>query len=239
MQLPKIRQSATLIKRYKRFLADVLLEDGSELTVHCPNSGSMRGCSTPGSPVIISDSGNPERKYRWTLEMVREKGVWIGVNTNLTNKLVYEALRTGVIDDFGQIHTIRPEVRVSDRSRLDFVLESDAGQVYIEVKNCSLVENGRALFPDAVTARGTKHLEELALLRKNGAQAAVLFCVQRADGAWFAPADEIDPLYADTLRKVSDQGVRILAYRAEVQPNQVTITEKIPCRIYPEEMPSR
>ncbi|WP_456386984.1 DNA/RNA nuclease SfsA [Desulfolithobacter sp.] len=235
MQLSKTRQTATLIKRYKRFLADVLLEDGSELTVHCPNSGSMRGCSTPGSPVIISDSGNPRRKYRWTLEMVRENEIWIGVNTNLTNKLVHEALRTGVIDDFGQVQTISPEVRVSDRSRLDFVLESDAGQVYLEVKNCSLVENGRAMFPDAVTARGTKHLEELALLRRNGAQAAVLFCVQRADGTWFSPAEEIDPLYADTLRRVSNQGVRTLAYRAEVLPNQVTITEKIPCLIAPRE----
>ena len=220
MLLPPIRQQGVLIKRYKRFLADISLADGTELTVHCPNSGAMRGCSAPGSPVVISKSDNAKRRYAWTLEMVQENGVWIGVNTGLTNKLVHEALLNGVIDAFGPIQSIQPEVKVSEKSRLDFLLHTAAGPVYLEVKNCSLVEGGRALFPDAVTARGTRHLHELSRLIDRETRAAVLFCVQRADGRCFAPARRIDPLYAATLAEVQQQGVQVLAYRAEVKPDE-------------------
>uniref|UniRef100_UPI004057071E DNA/RNA nuclease SfsA n=1 Tax=Candidatus Electrothrix sp. TaxID=2170559 RepID=UPI004057071E len=188
MLLPPIRQHGTLLRRYKRFLADVALADGTELTVHCPNSGAMRGCSAPGSPVVISKSDNPQRKYAWTLEMVQENGVWIGVNTSMTNKLVHEALQNRVIDVFDSIISIQPEVKVSDKSRLDFLLQTQGGPVYVEVKNCSLVEEGKAMFPDAVTTRGTRHLHELAQLLDQRTRAAVLFCVQRSDGRCFAPA---------------------------------------------------
>jgi sugar fermentation stimulation protein A len=228
MLIPKIRQPALLIKRYKRFLADVTLEDGSKLTVHCPNSGSMRGCAEPGSPVILSKSDNKKRKYAWTLEMVQNNGVWIGVNTMMTNKIVREGLENGIIDDFGLIQSVQPEVKVSDKSRLDFLVQTENGSVYIEVKNCSLVENNIAMFPDAVTVRGTKHLHELELLQENGSQAAVLFCVQRADGNCLQPAYEIDPVYAETLRKVMQNGVQVLAYRATVTPETVTLAEKLP-----------
>lgn len=228
MLLPAVRQTGTLIKRYKRFLADIELADHSMLTVHCPNSGSMRGCSTPGSPVILSKSDNPKRKYAWTLEMVRENGVWIGVNTGLTNKIVREALENGTIDDFGPIISVRPEITVSDKSRLDFLVQTEDGPVYIEVKNCSLVENNEAIFPDAVTARGTKHLRELERLKEDGVRAAVLFCVQRSDGRCFRPASEIDPLYARTLHGVHSNGVQVLVYRATVQPDSITITGKLP-----------
>jgi len=234
MMLPAVRQSGTLIKRYKRFLADIALADNSVLTVHCPNSGSMRGCSTPGSPVIISKSDNPGRKYAWTLEMVHENGVWIGVNTGLTNKIVREALENGTIADFGPITSVHPEITVSDKSRLDFLMQTEIGPVYIEVKNCSLVQGDEALFPDAVTARGTKHLRELERLKDNGVRAAVLFCVQRSDGRCFRPAHEIDPLYARTLYEVRNNGVQVLAYRASVQPDSITITGKLPlCEEYP------
>ncbi len=228
MQLPPIRQSGKLIKRYNRFLADITLEDGSELTVHCPNSGSMRGCSTPGSPVILSRSDNPKRKYAWTLEMVQDHGTWIGVNTGMTNRIVREALENGIIDDFGRIESVQPEVKVSDKSRLDFLVQTDSGPVYIEVKNCSLVQDNTAMFPDAVTVRGTKHLHELEILRKGNVRTAVLFCVQRADGSCFRPAHEIDPTYAETLHSVQAKGVHVLAYRAQVQPDSVTITKKLP-----------
>jgi sugar fermentation stimulation protein A len=228
MQLPPIRQPGTLIRRYKRFLADIELEDGTTLTVHCPNSGSMRGCSDPGSPVIISRSDNKKRKYAWTLEMVRVGKTWVGVNTAMTNRIVREGLENGIIDDFGTITGIRPEVRVSDRSRLDFQVETNEGLVYIEVKNCSLVEDNQAIFPDAVTVRGTRHLLELEHLLDSGVRAAVLFCVQRADGICFRPASEIDPTYSETLYRVQDSGVLILAYRAAVQPEQVTLTGKLP-----------
>ncbi len=228
MLIPKTRQTGTLIKRYKRFLADIALNDGQELTVHCPNSGSMRGCAEPGSPVIISKSENTNRKYAWTLEMVQKKNIWIGVNTSLTNKIVREALENGIINDFGTIESIRPEIKVSDKSRLDFLVQTKNGPVYIEVKNCSLVEDNVAIFPDAVTARGTKHLKELEQLITPKTQAAVLFCVQRADGSCFRPAHEIDRLYADTLETAQQNGVQILVYRAEVTPESVTITRKIP-----------
>jgi sugar fermentation stimulation protein A len=228
MLLPPVRQSGTLIKRYKRFLADIALADGSELTVHCPNSGSMRGCSEPGSPVIISKSDNLKRKYAWTLEMVQHEGVWIGINTGLTNKIVREALENGIIDDFGTIESVQPEVKVSDRSRLDFLVQTASGPVYIEVKNCSLVEENQAIFPDAVTTRGTKHLHELEILHSDRVQAAVLFCIQRSDGSCFRPAYEIDPVYAETMYDVQNKGVLVLAYRAQVLPESVTITGKLP-----------
>ena len=228
MLLPTNSQAGILLRRYKRFLADVLLADGQSLTVHCPNSGSMRGCSTPGSPVLISRSSNLRRKYPWTLEMVQENGIWIGVHTGRTNHLVREALENGVIDDFGTLRSITQEVKVAASSRLDFRLETAIGTVYLEVKNCSLAKNGVALFPDAITDRGAKHLRELVQLAADGYGAAVLFCVQRSDAARCAPAADIDPVYADTVAWAAGRGVRFLAYRAEVCPQAVTIREKIP-----------
>lgn len=231
MLLPESCQIATLIKRYKRFLADVALADGSLLTVHCPNSGSMRGCSTPGSPVVISRSDNPKRKYAWSLEMVQEQGIWIGIHTGRTNHLVHEALQQGVIHDFGPITRIVPEVVVSAKSRLDFLIESTQGTTYLEVKNCSLAEQGIALFPDAVTSRGAKHLHELVFLAEAGHGAAVLFCIQRSDATQCTPAAQIDPVYADTVAWAAGRGVRFFAYQAEVTPREITIRRALPFSI--------
>lgn len=228
MLLPHIRQNGILLQRYKRFLADVRLDNGRELTVHCPNSGSMRGCSAPGSLVVISRSDNTERKYKWTLEMVKHECGWIGVNTARTNGLIREALEQGIINNFGEIQSIRQEVAVSARSRLDFLLETAQGSVYLEVKHCSLAEEGVALFPDAVTARGAKHLHELAGLAEIGHRAAVLFCVQRLDTACCRPASDIDPAYAQTVAWAGARGVRFLAYQADVQPDAITIKGSIP-----------
>ncbi len=160
--------------------------------------------------------------------MVNPGDGWIGVNTARTNKLVREALERGIIDEFGSIWTIRQEVVVSPRSRLDFFLETEHGNVYLEVKHCSLAEQGVALFPDAITARGAKHLEELVGLVAAGFAAAVLFCVQRGDAFCCRPAAEIDPHYAKTAAWASDQGVLFLAYQADVQPHAITMTGKIP-----------
>ncbi|PIE55756.1 MAG: DNA/RNA nuclease SfsA [Desulfobulbus propionicus] len=228
MQLHTQQQQGILHKRYKRFLADIDLPDGKRLTVHCPNSGSMKGCSAPGSPVIISHSDNPKRKYSWTLEMVQASGVWVGVNTSLTNKIVAEALENGTIDEFGKLDTIHAEVKTSLGTRLDFRVHAQGQPVYIEVKNCSLAEGHTALFPDAVTTRGTKHLLELARLHEAGNAAAVLFCVQRADADRFSPAAHIDPEYAKTLWAVHDKGVQVLIYQARVTPQAITITNKLP-----------
>ncbi len=221
------RQFGTLIRRYKRFLADIRLDDGQVLTVHCPNSGSMMGCSTPDSRVVLSRSDNPKRKYPWTLEMVRENNVWIGVNTAMTNTLVQEGLENSVIDEFGAIESISREVKVSEHSRLDFLLQAGGEKIFLEVKNCSLAENGAAMFPDAVTKRGTKHLLELDLLRSQGHEAAVLFCIQRMDAEYFIPAEAIDPEYAKTLYAVHAKGVKVLAYRADVKPESVTLAKKL------------
>lgn len=204
-----------MIRRYQRFLADVRLEDGSELTVHCPNSGSMLGCVEEGGQVLLSISANPGRKYPHTLELVKIGGVWIGINTARSNALVREALAAGVIRELQPLVAIRAEVKVSAHSRLDFLLDHGGGRVtYLEVKNCTLAQDDLALFPDAVTSRGTRHIGELLALRRAGHGAALLFCVQRGDARRFAPATRIDPTYAAALREAAAAGVLILAYRA-------------------------
>jgi sugar fermentation stimulation protein A len=167
-------QPGKLVRRYKRFLADVELDNKKIITVHCPNSGSMAGCSEPFSPVMLSRSDNLKRKYPHTLEMVQVDSVWVGVNTALTNRLVREALEIGVIQEFGGLDTITQEIKTSDKTRLDFLLEQLGKKIFMEVKNCSLAENRKAMFPDAVTARGTKHLRELMALKQQGNRAAVV-----------------------------------------------------------------
>ncbi|HID70838.1 MAG TPA: DNA/RNA nuclease SfsA [Desulfobacterales bacterium] len=224
-------QAATLVKRYKRFLADVITDEGREITVHCPNSGSMRGCSTPGSKVMLSTSPNPKRKYPQTLEMVQEGDTWIGVNTMLTNKIVAEAILEGRIRELQEIDTLTREVKTSKSSRLDLLLERGDEKIYVEIKNCSLVEDGWAMFPDAVTVRGTKHLNELASLVEQGYQGIIFFCIQRMDADRFKPAAHIDPLYAQTLAEVTKKGVQILAYQAELSPERIIVQKSIPCTI--------
>ncbi len=222
---------ATLRKRYKRFLADVQLDSGETITVHCPNSGSMRGCSTPGSPVCLSLSDNKKRKYPHTLEMVMENNTWIGVNTSLTNRIVAEALEEGKISELSGFDSLKREVKTSSSSRLDLMLERGGKRTYIEIKNCSLVENALAMFPDAVAARGTKHLHELAALREKKNRAVIFFLVQRMDAISFTPASAIDPLYAQTLRDVSKRGVEILVYQAQVTPTAIEVTGRLPCTL--------
>ena len=230
MQFNQKLQPGVLIRRYKRFLADIQLENKTTVTVHCPNSGSMLGCSDPGSPVLLSRSDNPRRKYPHTLEMVQAGTVWVGVNTGLTNRLVREALEHGIINEFGRLDAITQEIKTSDNTRLDFLLEQQGKKIFLEVKNCSLADKRVAMFPDAVTARGTKHLLELAALKQQGHLAAVLFCVQRGDADCFMPAAHIDPLYAENLAKVAAGGVMVLAYQADVSPGEIRIAGKLPVK---------
>ena len=163
--------------------------------------------------------------------MVRVKDNWVGVNTSRTNDLVQEAIENKIIDDFGTIDVIRREVKVSESSRLDFLLQGEGRSVYIEVKNCSLAEGTAAMFPDAVTIRGTRHLLELARLIEDGFEAGLIICVSREDAEFFTPAAHIDPVYTETIRQVQQAGVKILAYQAEVNPGSVTIVGKIPTLI--------
>lgn len=224
-------KQGTLLRRYKRFLADIRLPSGEEITVHCPNSGSMRSCSEPGSPVSFSRSDNPGRKYPHTLEMVHNGKTWIGVNTSRTNQIVAEAIEKGQIKEFLDFDTIRREVKTSEGSRLDLLLKAAGEQIYVEVKNCSLVENGVALFPDAVTKRGTKHLRELERLVGSGFKGVIFFLVQRLDCDTFSPAAAIDPDYGATLIEVHRQGVEILAYQAQVTPHSIEVMRSLPVKL--------
>jgi len=229
MQFSTRLEEATLIRRYKRFLADIVCDDGRELTIHCPNSGSMRSCSDPGSRICYSTSDNPKRKYPQTLEMVQVNGSWVGVNTSLTNRVVAAALKDGIIAEFQSFDDLRQEVKTSDGTRLDLLLTTAEKKIYIEIKNCSLAENGVALFPDAVTSRGTKHLKELIHLVEQGHTGVIFYLVQRLDANRFEPAAEIDPLYARTLVEAHDRGVMVLVYQAEVSPRAIDITGSLPC----------
>lgn len=228
MYFPLPLKPATLIRRYKRFLADIRLPDGTELTVHCPNSGSMKTCSAPGSPVCYSTSDNPARKYPQTLEMIYNGSVWVGINTARTNGIVAEGLKNGVIEELWPVDSLIREVKTSPDCRLDLLVESGGQKVYIEVKNCTYVDNGCALFPDATTARGTKHLLELARLVQEGRRGIIIWLVQRGDADRFAPAAAIDLCYAETLAAVSRQGVEMLAYQAAVTPESIDIVRSLP-----------
>jgi len=220
--------SGTLIKRYKRFLADIELPDDQIITAHCPNTGTMLSCSTPGSAVYLSVSDNPKRKYPHTLEMVQDNGLWVGVNTSRTNKLVIEAIEQGQIVEFSDIDSIRAEVKTSRQSRLDLLVKQGEQSTYIEIKNCSLAIDGCALFPDAVTTRGTKHLNELIDLKQKGFNSCIFFLVQRMDAERFAPAAQIDQIYSKTIRQAEKAGVQILVYQAEVNPTSIQVVGSLP-----------
>lgn len=231
MKLPPLIPGR-LIKRYKRFLADIELEDGSVITAHCPNSGSMLGCNRPGSPVMLSLSPNRNRKLAHTWELVQVDGFWVGLNTMLPNRLAEEAILDGTIAELQGYRQLRREVPYgSERSRIDILLEGAAGRCFVEVKNVTLVEGGLALFPDAVTERGQKHLRELMEVVRNGGRGVILFTVQRGDGAAVAPADTIDPVYGRLLREAVAQGVEALAYRALVTPHDIRLTERLAVRL--------
>lgn len=220
-----------LIRRYKRFLAEVELKDGSVITAHTPNTGSMAGCAEPGSRVWLSLSDNPKRKYRWSWELVEVKaGVLVGINTGMSNRLVEEAINSGLIDSLAGYETIRREVRYGkEKSRIDLLLESDGEPpCYVEVKNVTLVEGDRALFPDAVTERGTKHLRELMEMVRQGKRSVIVFCIQRSDINSFQPAASIDPVYAKTLFEAAESGVKILAYCANPQTEEVRLERQVP-----------
>lgn len=222
-----------LIKRYKRFLADIELLDGAIITAHCPNTGSMTGCAAPGSTVWLSRSNNPNRKYPLTWEIMKnEAGTLIGINTSLSNRLVKEAIENGVISDLSGYDKIRTEVRFGlENSRVDLLLESLKGQsnCYVEVKNATAsIMNGIAVFPDAVSVRGTKHLRELITVVENGERAVLCYCVQRGDVEVVQPADQIDPLYGSTLRLAMGRGVEVIAYSAEINPDGIALKKNIP-----------
>ncbi|MEE8523161.1 MAG: DNA/RNA nuclease SfsA [Thermoanaerobaculia bacterium] len=233
MRFTKAFVEGTLVRRYKRFLADVELGDGSRLTVHCPNPGRMTSCSDPGNRVLISDSGNPRRKLRHTLEMVRMGRIWVGVNTAVPNAAVTAFVAAGKIPELRGYGEIRREVAygVDDRSRIDLRLRDPSAKrpdCYVEVKNATLRVGDHSAFPDAVTERGRKHLYDLAGVVAGGERGVIFFFVGRADCRRFRPADEVDPAYGETLREVVAAGVEPLAYRMRYTRRRVEIVDRLP-----------
>ncbi len=213
---PTALEEGVLLRRYKRFLADVELEDGRTLTVHCANPGSMKGLADPGNRVRIRDSGNPKRKLPHNLEQVKAGRAWVNVNTALPNLVVGAALARDGLAPLAGYTNIRPEASDGAASRLDFLLEGPQGRCWVEVKSTTLREDGEARFPDAVTTRGRKHLEALRSLHAAGDRAVMLYLVARADAAPFRPAWDIDPDYAETLAEVAAAGVEVLPVRCVV-----------------------
>jgi sugar fermentation stimulation protein A len=227
MKFEQPLQHGVLIKRYKRFLADVELGNGEVTTMHCPNTGSMRHCAEPGFGVWFSSSANPKRKYPFTWELAEnDQGHLIGINTNNANKLVKEALINKSIEELVDYSHVASEVKYGDEnSRIDFLLTDDRlPDCYVEVKSVTLLEEGLGLFPDAVSTRGQKHLRELENVVKSGGRSVLIYCVQHTGIQQVKPAREIDPEYAAAMESAMKAGVEVLAYGCEISSKHIQIS---------------
>jgi sugar fermentation stimulation protein A len=222
-----------LIKRYKRFLSDIELADGTIVVAHCANSGSMLGVCDPGSEVWLSPAKNPDRKLRYTWELIRCGGGLVGINTSYPNAIVAEAITDGTIAELGGYASLRREVKYGKNSRIDLLLEGPKRPpCYVEIKNVTMRRgkevHSPAEFPDAVTARGAKHLVELAAMVKAGHRAVMMYLVQRTDSPAFTVAGDIDPEYWKGLKTAMKKGVEVLAYGCAVTSDGVTVTKPVP-----------
>ena len=230
MDFPQPLTRARLLRRYKRFFADVALEDGTEITAHCPNPGAMLGLKAEGLNCWLSKSDDPKRKLAHTLEMVEAEGALTSVNTLLPNRLVAEALAAGLIPELSGYATHRREVRYGAASRVDFLLEGPGrAAAWVEVKGVTLCrQKGLAEWPDCVSARGARHMAELGEVVRLGDRGVVLFVVQRADCDRFAVAGDLDPAFAAALDRVRAEGVEVLAYACEVSPERLALRRAVP-----------
>ena len=220
----------TLLKRYKRFLADVKLETGEMVTAHCPNTGSMKGCCEPGRRVYLSLHDNPSRKYKYTWELIAMPTTLVGVNTLVPNRLVYQSIAQNQIPELSQYVRIQREVKISEHSRIDLMLTGPNGDhCYVEIKNCTLVTDGIAQFPDAVTSRGLKHITDLEKLANDGHRCMMFYFIQRMDAQTFQPADHIDPEYSLGLRRAVKNGIEVLAYDVRIDMQGIELNKNIPC----------
>lgn len=218
--------TATLLRRYKRFLADVELNDGTEITVHCPNTGSMRNCIVENSPCWLLDSNNPKRKYRYSLERVTTpSGAIAGINSARANVLVVEGIENGVIHELQGYSELKTEQRYGEEnSRIDVLLSGDGKHCYVEVKSVTLEEEpGEGFFPDAVSTRGQKHLRELIAMREAGHRAVLFFCVQHSGVQSVSAAEHIDKKYAELFQQAREFGVEVLAYGVSMSGDQVIL----------------
>ena len=231
---------AKLIRRYKRFLADVRLDDDQVITVHCPNTGSMKNCVEEGAMIWLSRSDNLKRKYLYTWEYLQtRRGHYIGINTNRANQLVKEGIESGVVTELDAYKEIKTEVKYGlEKSRIDILL-SDNGlpDCYVEVKSVTLlvepVKKGNGYFPDSVSERGSKHLRELASVAQSGGRAVLIFCVQHSGIQRVSSAYHIDKTYSDTLRMAIDRGVEVLAYKARFGSSNFKLWRRVPFNAFP------
>ncbi len=230
MLLPQPMAHGRLVQRYKRFFADVVLDDGRQVTAHCPNPGAMLGLNSPGLGVWVSAADKPERKLAWTLELVEADGGLVGINTLHPNRIVAEALAEGLIPEVAGYATHRREVRYGAASRVDFLLEHpERAPCWLEVKNCHLRREGTlAEFPDCVAARSSKHLKELAAEVARGARAVQLFVIQRTDCDRFAACADLDPTYAAGLAAAAEAGVEVLCYDCDISPERIRLARRLP-----------
>ncbi|HJV42421.1 DNA/RNA nuclease SfsA [Caulobacter sp.] len=251
MLLPQPLVHGRLVSRYKRFFADLVLDDGREITAHCPNPGAMLGVREPGQGAWVSWSDDPKRKLAWTLQLVEQdaapkESVLVGINTLLPNRLVAEALATGAIPELSGYTTIRPEVKYAQASRVDFLLTHEdrppcwlevndcppnynvPERLWLEVKNCHFSRTkGLAEFPDCKAERSTRHLGDLAAQVAQGDRAAVLFVVQREDCDEFSACADLDPAFAKALDQAADAGVEVLVYACEMRTDAIRLSRKI------------
>jgi sugar fermentation stimulation protein A len=219
-----------LVRRYKRFLADVILDDGTEVVAHCTNSGSMKSCLEEGAEVWLSPAADPKRKTRYTWEMIRIEGNWVGINTSQPNALAFEWITKGELPGLEGLDGLRREVKWED-SRFDLYGEENGRGCFMEVKNVTMKEGDRALFPDAVTVRGRKHLQTLVRVKKTGMRALMIYVVQRMDVRIFSPARDIDPAYGKALDEAVHQGVEIIVAQARVGPESIEFHRVLPVEL--------
>ncbi len=223
----------TLIKRYKRFLADVQLESGETITAHCANPGAMTGLDRPGTTVWLSLSDNPKRKLKYSWELLetgpRGKPAFVGINTAHPNRIVSEAIEAGRVEELAGYTSRRREVGYGENSRIDILLEHDArAPCYVEIKNVHLMRTaGLAEFPDSVTKRGTRHLRELAAMAERGARAVMFYLVQRDDAERFALARDIDPAYGHAFDAARAAGVEAIGYCCKLNPSRIVLDKRI------------
>jgi sugar fermentation stimulation protein A len=232
MQFPQPLARGVLVRRYKRFFAEVRLDDGTEVIAHCPNPGSMLGMNQPGLPAWLSTAAKTKRKLPQTLELLEVDGALVGVNTLLPNRIVAEALAEGAIPELAGYDEHRREVDFGDASRADFLLlAADRPPCFVEVKSVTLRRSDRlAEFPDSVTGRGLRHLAELTREVRAGMRAVILFLVQRGDCDAFAAAADIDPAYAEGLAAAARAGVEVLCYDCDISPSSLRLNRRLPWR---------
>jgi len=223
--------SGLFVKRYKRFFVDIKIND-KIITAHCPNTGSMYGLLKKGNKVWISKSSNPNRKLKYTLEIIEDKSSKVGVNTHSSNKIVHHALQNNLIDEFDNISEIKPEIKFGLNTRFDFLVSNEKHKAFIEVKNVTLSrEKSLAEFPDAVTTRGLKHINELLKASKKNYKIFILYLIQRNDCESFTVAKDIDPIYATALKKAINNKLKILCYDCKFSSKGIKLNKKMKIKI--------